>query len=162
MIDQGIISRPASAAAPARPQTPPGRRHTVLIVDDEPDVLDSLRHLFHRRYRVLTADGGREGLELLGSEDVHIILSDQRMPGMTGDQFLKNARECSPDAIRLWCQLSAARRAGGSSCACRLPRSMRGYTMQMGCSRHTGSTGTMLMWHSLPSTWISFSSSCSP
>ena len=101
MIDQGIISRPASAAAPARPQTPPGRRHTVLIVDDEPDVLDSLRHLFHRRYRVLTADGGREGLELLGSEDVHIILSDQRMPGMTGDQFLKNARECSPDAIRL-------------------------------------------------------------
>ena len=101
MMDQGIISRPASAAAPARPQTPPGRRHTVLIVDDEPDVLDSLRHLFHRRYRVLTADGGREGLDMLANEDVHIILSDQRMPGMTGDQFLKNARERSPDAIRL-------------------------------------------------------------
>ncbi len=101
MTDQGIISRPAGPAAPARPQAPPVRRHTVLIVDDEPDVLDSLRHLFHRRYRVLTADGGHQGLALLGSEDVHIILSDQRMPGMTGDQFLKNARERSPDAIRL-------------------------------------------------------------
>ena len=83
------------------PMPAPPRRHTLLVVDDEPDVLDSLRHLFHRRYRVLTAEGGREGLEALGREDVHVILSDQRMPGMTGDQFLKNAREVRPDAVRL-------------------------------------------------------------
>ncbi len=79
----------------------PSRRHTLLIVDDEPDVLDSLRHLFHRRYRVLTAESGAAGLALLAKEDVHVILSDQRMPGMTGDQFLKNAREMKPDCIRL-------------------------------------------------------------
>ena len=101
MTDHGIISRPATAASPAAPYVPPARRHTLLIVDDEPDVLDSLRHLFHRRYRVLTAEGGREGLEILDREDIHIILSDQRMPGMTGDQFLKNARQRSPDTIRL-------------------------------------------------------------
>ena len=86
-----------------RPDAPSGppRRHTLLIVDDEPDVLESLRHLFHRRYRVVTAENGREGLAKLGAEDVHVILSDQRMPGMTGDQFLKAAREARPDAIRL-------------------------------------------------------------
>ena len=71
------------------------------MVDDEPDVLESLRHLFHRKYRVLVAEGGRDGLRLLEQEDVHVILSDQRMPGMTGDQFLKSARELRPDAVRL-------------------------------------------------------------
>lgn len=81
--------------------TGPARRHALLIVDDEPDVLESLRHLFHRRYRVLTAESGREGLDLLDREEVHVILSDQRMPGMTGDQFLKAAREFHPEAIRL-------------------------------------------------------------
>jgi signal transduction histidine kinase len=84
------------------PVAPPSsRRHTILVVDDEPDVLESLRHLFHRRYRVLLAEGGSEGLRILDEEDVHVILSDQRMPGMTGDQFLKNARELRPDAVRL-------------------------------------------------------------
>jgi signal transduction histidine kinase len=79
------------------------RRHTLLIVDDEPDVLDSLRHLFHRRYRVLTAGSAVEALRLLETEKngVHVILSDQRMPGMTGDEFLARAREIAPDAIRL-------------------------------------------------------------
>ena len=78
-----------------------GRRHTLLIVDDEPDVLDSLRHLFHRAYRVLTADAGGPALELLRKEDVHVILSDQRMPGMTGDAFLAQARLVRPEAVRM-------------------------------------------------------------
>lgn len=85
----------------ATTMTDPPRRHTLLIVDDEPDVLDSLRHLFHRRYRVLTAQTGADGLEKLAREEVHVILSDQRMPGMTGDQFLKSARQTHPDTIRL-------------------------------------------------------------
>ena len=68
------------------------RRHTLLIVDDEEDVLDSLRHLFHRQYRVLTANNAARALELLGGETVQLILSDQRMPGMTGDAFLSRAR----------------------------------------------------------------------
>lgn len=77
------------------------RRHRFLIVDDEADVLDSLRHLFHRRYQVVTARSGEEALEVLEREDVQIILSDQRMPGMTGDEFLRRARERQPQAVRL-------------------------------------------------------------
>lgn len=78
-------------------------RATLLIVDDEPDVLDSLRHLFHRRYRVLTAGTAAEGLAILSAEAsrVGVILTDQRMPGMTGDELLTQAREIVPDAVRL-------------------------------------------------------------
>ena len=77
------------------------RRHTLLVVDDEPDVLESLKHLFHRAYRVVTAEAGAPAIELLGREDVHVILSDQRMPGMTGDAFLTHARRVCPDAVRM-------------------------------------------------------------
>src|SRR6185437_10835381 len=77
------------------------RRHTLLVVDDEVDVLESLRHLFHRSYRVLTASSGDQALDLLGHNDVHLILSDQRMPGMSGDVFLGHARKVRPDAIRM-------------------------------------------------------------
>src|SRR3954449_5577229 len=77
------------------------RRHTLLVVDDEVDVLESLRHLFHRSYRVLTAGGGEQALEIIRNNDVHLILSDQRMPGMSGDVFLSQARRLQPDAIRI-------------------------------------------------------------
>ncbi len=77
------------------------RRHTLLIVDDEVDVLESLRHLFHRTYRVVTASSGDQAIEALENNDVHLILSDQRMPGMTGDVFLSYARRTCPDAIRM-------------------------------------------------------------
>jgi signal transduction histidine kinase len=77
------------------------RRHTLLVVDDEVDVLESLRHLFHRSYRVLTASSGDQALELLRKNEVHLILSDQRMPGMSGDVFLSQARRLQPDAIRM-------------------------------------------------------------
>jgi signal transduction histidine kinase len=77
------------------------RRHTLLIVDDEPDVLDSLRHQFHRSYRVLTRTSGAEAVETLANDEVDVILSDQRMPGMTGDQLLKRARELKPETIRM-------------------------------------------------------------
>lgn len=80
---------------------PESRRHSFLIVDDESDVLDSLRHLFHRRYKVHTATDGNEAIALLEREEVHIILSDQRMPGMTGDSFLAHARTIQPDAVRM-------------------------------------------------------------
>src|SRR5262249_38358400 len=76
-------------------------RHTLLIVDDEPDVLDSLRHQFHREYRVLTSLAGKDAIQILENDEVELILSDQRMPGMSGDQFLRQARELKPDAIRM-------------------------------------------------------------
>ena len=77
------------------------RRHTLLIVDDEVDVLESLRHQFHRTYRVLTATTGAQAVALLGDHEVQLILSDQRMPGMQGDAFLSQARRLQPDAIRM-------------------------------------------------------------
>ncbi len=77
------------------------RRQTLLIVDDEVDVLESLRHQFHRTYRVLTSTSGAEAIELLENNDVEVILSDQRMPGMSGDVLLRKARELKPDTIRM-------------------------------------------------------------
>jgi signal transduction histidine kinase len=77
------------------------RRHTLLVVDDEVDVLESLRHQFHRSYRVLTSVSGRHAIEILEHDDVELILSDQRMPGMSGDLFLREARRLKPDAIRM-------------------------------------------------------------
>ena len=77
------------------------RRHTLLIVDDEVDVLESLRHQFHRTYRVLTAGSGGQAVSMLDTNEVQLILSDQRMPGMQGDAFLSQARRLQPDAIRM-------------------------------------------------------------
>src|SRR5689334_19058222 len=99
----------SSEVATSRPNPlssrPPGagsaRKHPLLIVDDEVDVLESLRHLFHRTYKVLTASSGDQAVETLKSQEVHLVLSDQRMPGMSGDVFLSHARKLQPDAIRM-------------------------------------------------------------
>ncbi len=77
------------------------KRHTLLVVDDEVDVLDSLRHQFHRTYRVLTSPSGAEAIELLEKNDVEVILTDQRMPGMPGDVLFRQARQLKPDTIRM-------------------------------------------------------------
>jgi signal transduction histidine kinase len=77
------------------------QRHPFLIVDDEPGLLESLRHLFRREYEVLTAPTAKEAIGILQRQDVHVILSDQRMPGTSGDEFLAQARTIQPDAVRL-------------------------------------------------------------
>jgi CheY-like chemotaxis protein len=76
-------------------------RHTLLIVDDEADVLKSLRHQFHRTYRVLTSTSGAAAIELLERNEVGVLLSDTRMPGMQWDVLLRKARELKPDTIRM-------------------------------------------------------------
>ncbi len=69
-------------------------RGVILVVDDEPDILIALQDLFEDEYRVLATTSPREALSLLRTEtDVAVILSDQRMPEMTGDEFLAHARE---------------------------------------------------------------------
>jgi signal transduction histidine kinase len=98
----GSGSRPVTLQVEARDGSDVAtRKHSLLIVDDEPDVLDSLRHQFHRTYRVLTALSGERAIEVIKQDDVQIILSDQRMPGMSGDVFLRQARQLKPDAIRM-------------------------------------------------------------
>jgi signal transduction histidine kinase len=76
-------------------------KHTLLVVDDEPDVVESVQDLLRRRYRVLGATRARDGIVLLRQEEVHIVMSDQRMPEMTGVEFLHQVREEYPDCTRL-------------------------------------------------------------
>ncbi|NEU11170.1 response regulator [Methylobacterium sp. BTF04] len=66
---------------------------TILAVDDEPDILIALEDLFEDEYRVLTTTKPAEALQILAAEpDIAVIVSDQRMPGMTGDAMLAQAR----------------------------------------------------------------------
>jgi DNA-binding NtrC family response regulator len=76
-------------------------KYSVLVVDDEPDMLFSLRGLLRREFKVFTAGSGREAIEILRQHPVHVILTDQRMPEMTGVEFLSHARAWHPDAIRV-------------------------------------------------------------
>ncbi|MCF6238315.1 MAG: response regulator [Candidatus Marinimicrobia bacterium] len=74
----------------------------LLLVDDEPNILQSLKRLLRRGgYQILTAESGQEGLKLLEQHKVQVIVSDARMPGMGGIEFLDKARERWPDCIRI-------------------------------------------------------------
>lgn len=76
--------------------------NTLLIVDDEPNILAALMRLFRRDgYQLLRADSGRAALDILAQHEVGVIVSDQRMPDMTGVQFLSKARETWPDTVRI-------------------------------------------------------------
>lgn len=78
------------------------RQACILCVDDEQNILASLRRLFHtQKYRVLTADSGSAGLRVLENETVDLVISDMRMPEMNGAQFLEQVRERWPDTMRL-------------------------------------------------------------
>lgn len=75
---------------------------TLLLVDDEENVLSSLGRLFRRDgYRVLSASNVNDALALLGNNEVHVILSDQRMPEMSGTDFLAKVKMLYPDTIRM-------------------------------------------------------------
>ena len=73
----------------------------ILFVDDEPRILVALKALFRSRYQVFTANCGADAVALLEQEDVDVIVSDQRMPEMTGVEVLRTARELRPRAIRV-------------------------------------------------------------
>lgn len=79
------------------------RRASILFVDDEPDVVDLLAHTFERTYEVLCAHSGEEALALLAARPVDLIVTDQKMPNMTGIQLISKARErgCDFTAILL-------------------------------------------------------------
>ncbi len=74
----------------------------ILVVDDEPDNLDLLYRTFHRDYKVLRAESGPAALEILAKEgEVAVIISDQRMPKMSGTEFLSLTAAQYPDVIRI-------------------------------------------------------------
>ena len=75
---------------------------TLLLVDDEPSILSALRRLLRPTgHTVLTATSGAEGLALLAAQEVALVVSDMRMPGMDGAQFLEQVRAQKPDTVRL-------------------------------------------------------------
>ena len=76
-------------------------KHPILLVDDEPEILFSLRGLLRREYDLHTANSGAEALDVLRRQPVHVIMSDQRMPEMTGVELLRRARGECPEAIRI-------------------------------------------------------------
>lgn len=80
---------------------PAAVRHTLLVVDDEPDVCDSVQDLLRRDFRVLKAHNAEEGVRLLQEQEVHLIMTDQRMPQISGVELLSRVRLRYPRAIRI-------------------------------------------------------------
>ncbi len=76
-------------------------KYKILVVDDETANLRLLERLFRGTYDVMTADSGSEAKELLSVHDFSLIICDQRMPGMTGIEFLKIAAEMRPQTVRI-------------------------------------------------------------
>ena len=76
--------------------------YKILFVDDEENVLKALQRIFRREnYTVLIARSGPEALELLTEEPVHVVISDHRMPGMTGAELLRKIKSLYPQTIRI-------------------------------------------------------------
>lgn len=91
---------PASEVAAAPESVPVERRAVILIVDDDESVLSALNRLLRRDYDLLLASGGKEALAMLESHDVDVIIADQRMPVMTGVDFLRQAKVIKPHVLR--------------------------------------------------------------
>ncbi|MGB2903323.1 MAG: response regulator, partial [Candidatus Dechloromonas phosphoritropha] len=86
---------------PPRPHKLPA----ILVIDDEVRSQEALRRTLEEDFEVFSASGAAEGMEILQNEqstaDIRIVLCDQRMPGMTGVEFLKQVRDRWPDVIRI-------------------------------------------------------------
>lgn len=73
----------------------------VLCVDDEPNILRSLKWMLQKDFEVHTATSGQAGLMLVAEHDFDVVISDQRMPGMMGSEFLREVRSRSPRSMRI-------------------------------------------------------------
>lgn len=73
----------------------------LLLLDDEERILRSLKMLFRLDYNVTCCTQGSQALEILRRENIHVVVTDQRMPSMTGVEFLKRAHALSPNTMRL-------------------------------------------------------------
>jgi DNA-binding NtrC family response regulator len=74
----------------------------LLLVDDEPNLTSALvRSLDRTQFDIFTADSAQQGLMILAGNDIDVVVSDERMPGMTGSQFLSEVRKKWPNTIRM-------------------------------------------------------------
>lgn len=79
----------------------PDTKPRILLVDDEERILRSLGMLLRMQYQVFATSDGHEALAILRREKIHVLISDQRMPIMSGTELLRQAREIAPDTIRI-------------------------------------------------------------
>ncbi|MEJ2684237.1 MAG: response regulator [Candidatus Sulfobium sp.] len=91
-------------------------KDAVLIIDDEPNVLAALkRTLVDEPYEIYSANNGADGLEMMRRGTIKVVISDEKMPAMSGTEFLARAKECCPDTIRImltgYASLEAAMKA---------------------------------------------------
>lgn len=77
------------------------KKINVLYIDDEPNNITSFQAAFRRIYTVFTAESAEEGRKIVDTENIHVILSDQRMPKTTGIEFFQSILEIHPDPIRI-------------------------------------------------------------
>jgi two-component system response regulator HupR/HoxA len=77
------------------------REFPVLVVDDEPDILRSFAFNYGDEFEVLTAESGARGLEMLQAHEPAVIVADQRMPAMSGTEFLQRSMDVRPEATRI-------------------------------------------------------------
>jgi response regulator RpfG family c-di-GMP phosphodiesterase len=76
-------------------------KQPILLVDDEPEILFSLRGLLRKEFELYTAESGAEALAILRQHPVHVIMTDQRMPQMTGVELLARVKAKYPQAVRM-------------------------------------------------------------
>ncbi len=82
--------------------TPKSERPTILLVDDEPQVTESLRVSMRKLpWHVLTAENGSEALEICSKNKISVIVSDERMPGISGAELLSKVKGLDPDTVRI-------------------------------------------------------------
>lgn len=98
-------SAPAAAESPAAPVASAfdtgGKKAKLLFVDDEERILNALRSVFRNQYNVFTASSGPEAMEFLKRFRPHVVISDQRMPEMTGVEFLRQVKDVAPQTVRI-------------------------------------------------------------
>lgn len=74
----------------------------ILIVDDEESILSALTRLFRREdFEIITVNSAKKGLSILENEEISLIISDNRMPAISGVEFLARAKDIAPDAVRI-------------------------------------------------------------
>jgi|GEM_PF-363387 len=79
----------------------PSVKRPILVVDDEPEILQSLKSLLRHDFQVHTAGSGADAMNILLEHPIHVVMTDQRMPQMTGVEFLRHVKSDHPEAIRL-------------------------------------------------------------
>jgi signal transduction histidine kinase len=100
-LASGAPRRGTVVAATAGVRAAETDRQGILVVDDEPEVARSVRDLLRLDYRVHTATRASDGMDILDKEDIAVVLTDQRMPDMTGVELLSHVRENHPATTRL-------------------------------------------------------------